>query len=59
MLATDRLLEIETKYTSILKRIIFLEAEEQTLRVILFLQDGTNLRVAEKWNQDELEKYSY
>lgn len=59
MLATDRLLEIESRYASLLERIVFLEADEQTLRVILYLQDGTNLRAVEKWNQDVLEKYSY
>ncbi|MBL7105875.1 MAG: hypothetical protein ISS18_16240 [Bacteroidales bacterium] len=52
-------MDIETKFVSIVQRIIFLEAEDEALRIILYLKDGTNLRVAEKWNQDILEKYSY
>ena len=59
MLANERLIEIELKFEAIVQRFVFLEAEEETLRVILYLKDGTNIRVTEKWNYDILEKYSY
>ncbi len=43
MLANDRLLDIETKFAAVVQRIVLLEAENETLRVILFLKNGTNL----------------
>ena len=59
MRATERLLEIEQRFGSEIERIIPLDLDGQTLRLILYLQDGTNLRLTEQWNGEVLERYSY
>ena len=51
MLATERLLEIEEKFGVETERIVPLELDGQTLRLILYLHDGTNLRLTEQWNE--------
>jgi len=50
MLAPERLLEIEEKFGTKVDRIVPVEFDEETLRVILYLKDGTNLRVTEQWS---------
>ena len=42
MLASERLLEIEEKFEATAERIVPVELDEETLRVILYLKDGTN-----------------
>lgn len=59
MLATERLLEIEELCRERVDRIVPLELDGETLRIIIYLRDGTNLRVAEQWNGELLERYSY
>src|SRR5581483_8189353 len=59
MLATERLLEIEQRFDTAITRIVPLELDGQTLRLSLYLKDGTNLRLTEQWNGDQLERYSY
>jgi hypothetical protein len=59
MLASERLLEIEEKFEAKVERIVPVELDEETLRVILYLKDGTNLRVAEQWAGKVLKRYSY
>ncbi len=59
MLAADRLLEIEEKFGAAVQRIVPAELDEATLRVILYLRDGSNLRVTEQWELGELGRYSY
>ena len=59
MLASERLLEIEEKFEVKVERIVPVELDEETLRVILYLKDGTNLRVAEQWDGKVLKRYSY
>ena len=59
MLATERLLEIEEKTGVLVRRIVPIELDEETLRVILYLKDGGNLRVTEQWNGMVLKRYSY
>jgi len=59
MLATERLLEIEEICRGKVDRIVSLELDAETLRLIVYLNDGTNLRVAEQWNGTSLERYSY
>lgn len=59
MLAAERLLEIETKFATNVKRIVSIELDEETLRVVLFLKDGSNLRVTEQWDGEVLRRYSY
>ncbi len=59
MLAPERLLEIEEKFGTKVERIVPVEFDEETLRVILYLKDGTNLRVTEQWAGKVLRRYSY
>ena len=59
VLASERLLEIEEKFEATAERIVPVELDEETLRVILYLKDGTNLRVAEQWAGKVLKRYSY
>ncbi len=40
-------------------RIVPIELDEETLRVILYLKDGSNLRVTEQWDGKMLKRYSY
>jgi hypothetical protein len=59
MLATERLLEIEKKFSAVVESIVLIEIDEETLRLILYMKDGTNLRVAEQWKGKFLKRYSY
>lgn len=59
MQATERLLEIETQFGNEIERIVPLELDDQTIRLILYLKDGTNLRLTEQWEGDVLQRYSY
>ena len=43
MLATERLLEIEETHGGRVQRVVPLELDGETLRLILYLKDGTNL----------------
>ena len=53
------MLEIEEKFEAKVERIVPVEFDEETLRVILYLKNGTNLRVAEQWAGEVLKRYSY
>ena len=59
MLAIDRISEIEAKFEEMVKRIVILELDGEALRLILYLKDDTNLRVAEQWEGQTLKRYSY
>jgi len=59
MLATERLLEIEETYGGKVQSIVPLELDGETLRLVLYLKDGTNLRVTEQWQGETLLRYSY
>jgi hypothetical protein len=59
MLATERLLEIEARFEKKVERIVAHELDEETIRIVLFLKDGTNLRVTEQWEGRTLRRYSY
>ena len=59
MLASERLLEIEGKFADDVQRIVPIELDVETLRIILYLKDGTNLRVTEQWEGKILKRYSY
>jgi len=59
MLASERLLEIEEKFEEDVERIVPVELDGETLRVVLYLKDGTNLRVTEQWAGKVLKRYSY
>ena len=49
MPASKRLLEIEEKFEAMVERIVPVEIDGETLRVVLHLNDGANLRVTEQW----------
>lgn len=59
MQATDRLLEIEEKFGTSVNRIVPTELDGAALKVILYLNDGSNLRVTEQWETEQLRRYSY
>ena len=59
MLASERLLEIEEMCRGKVQLIVPLELDGETSRLIIYLNDGTNLRVAEQWKGKSLERYSY
>jgi hypothetical protein len=59
MLATERLLQIKQRCGPEIERIMPLELDGQTIRLILYLHDGTNLRLTEQWNGEVVERYSY
>jgi hypothetical protein len=59
MLATERLLAIETEFGKLVDRIVPVELDGETIRLVLHLKDGTNLRVTEQWSGNVLERYSY
>ncbi|MEA3417618.1 MAG: DUF6516 family protein [Thermodesulfobacteriota bacterium] len=59
MLASERLLEIEEKFDATVERIVPVELDGETLRVVLHLKDGANLRVTEQLAGKILKRYSY
>ena len=59
MPASERLLEIEEKFEAMVERIVPVELDGETLRVILYLKDSSNLRVTEQWVGKVLKRYSY
>jgi len=59
MLASERLLEIEEKFEAVMQRIVPIEMDGETLRLIMYLKDDTNLRVTEQWDGMFLKRYSY
>jgi len=59
MLATERLLEIQEQFGTRVQRLVPLELDGETLRLILYLHDGTNLRVTEQWQGEKLARCSY
>jgi len=48
MLAIERLLQVEAFLADKVAKIVPLELDGETLRLIVYLKDGTNLRVAEQ-----------
>ncbi len=59
MLATERLIEIEEAFGEEVQSIVPLEFDGETLQLLLYLKDGTNLRVTEQWHGRTLKRYSY
>lgn len=59
MSAIDRIWKIESEYKAFVKRISLIEIDDETIRLIFYFKDGTNLRIAEQWKKHELKKYSY
>ncbi|MCJ7431867.1 MAG: DUF6516 family protein [Anaerolineales bacterium] len=59
MLAVDRLLQIETLFAAQVARMVVIELDEELLRLVLYFDNGSNLRVTEQWDGDALNRYSY
>jgi len=59
MQAIERLLEIRETLGEQVQRIVPLELDDATLRLVLYLKDGTNLRIVEQWSGQILTRYSY
>ena len=59
MLATDRLFEVIEKFGKSLQRVVPVDLDDETIQVVLYLNDGTNLRVTEQWDGNVLKRYSY
>jgi hypothetical protein len=57
--ASQRLVEIEQTFGDQVQSIEPLELDNETLRLIMYLVDGSNLRVAEQWAGSRLKRYSY
>ncbi len=53
MLASERLLKIEIRFGAVVQRIVPIEIDGETLRLAMYLKDGTNLRVTEQWGGDK------
>ena len=55
----SRLLTIYAAYSDYILRLTPLQIEEEYLKVIIHLIDGSNLRVTEEWAAGRLIRYSY
>ena len=51
--------EIAQEYAYMAQNLLVLRLTEETLKLILVLNDGTTLRVAERWQGKALTRYSY
>ena len=54
-----RIREIEQKYAHLVQDLLILRLTEETFRLILLLNNGTTLRVAERWQDSIFVRYSY
>lgn len=59
VLASERLLQIRERLGPAVERLVTIELDGEALRLILYLRDGTNLRVTEQWQGPTLKRYSY
>jgi hypothetical protein len=59
MQAIERILEIEAAFGEKIQGLVPLELDGESLRLILYLKDGTNLRVTEQWSEETLTRYNY
>jgi hypothetical protein len=53
------LLEIEQAWGDRVQRIVPIELDGETLRGVMYLWDGANLRITEQWQGQRLLRYSY
>ena len=59
MMMQARILDIYAKYSEYIEAIVPLRIEDEYMKIIMYLSDDTNLRVAEEWDGDVLVHYSY
>mgnify|MGYP000751774429 CR=1 FL=1 len=55
----ERVREIEHKYAYLIQDLLILRLTEETLKLVLILNDGTTMRVTERWRGGRLIRYSY
>ena len=55
----ERIRQIESTYAHLIRNLLVLHLTEETFRLVLILNDGTSLRVAERWRGEALVRYSY
>ena len=55
----ERVRQIERAYAPLLQDVLVLHLTEETLRLVLVLNDGMTLRVVERWQYRKLVRYSY
>ncbi|MBU1154194.1 hypothetical protein KKB84_09600 [bacterium] len=58
-IAEIRIATILGQFSELIDHIFPLEIDEGFLKIIIFLRNGTNLRVTERWINADLEDYSY
>jgi len=59
MPASERLLEIKEQFDAVIERLTPIDLDGETLRLVLYMKDGSNLRVTEQWQGEKLKRYSY
>ncbi|MEA3407270.1 MAG: DUF6516 family protein [Chloroflexota bacterium] len=52
-------MQIRERFGPRVQRLVSVELDGEALRVIIYLKDGTNVRVTEQWCGDTLKRYSY
>jgi hypothetical protein len=50
-LATERLLEIEANFEELVESFVPVDLDGEMLRLVLYVKNGTNLRVTEQWDE--------
>ena len=55
----DRIQEIGQQYAHLIQDVLVLSLTDETFRLILALNDGSTLRVTERWQNRSLIRYSY
>ncbi len=55
----SRLLSIYAAYSEHIQRLVPLQIEDEYLKAVIYLSDGSNLRVTEEWEGKTLVGYSY
>jgi len=55
----NRIGEIGQRYAHLMQDMLALSLTDETFRLVLLLNDGTTLRVMERWHEETLVRYSY
>jgi hypothetical protein len=55
----ERVRQIEQRYAHLVQDVLVLRLTDETLKLTLVLNDGTTLRVTERWQGAALTRYSY
>lgn len=55
----SRILEIQKRYALLANEFVLLRVTDETLKIVLEFENGTTLRIVERWRNEELIRYSY